>query len=194
MRRASLLTVLFSLPTTAFAHTGVGDTAGVAHGFMHPLGGADHVLAMVAVGVLAARWGGRALWLLPASFLAAMAAGGALGMAGASVPFVEVGIGASVVVLGLLVAFNARMPIVAACVLVGAFAVAHGFAHGAEMPTTGSGLAYGVGFVAATAVLHATGIAAGLAVGQLGGLQRRVAQVAGAAMSLAGVAILSGAL
>ena len=194
MRRAFLLTIFLLLPATAFAHTGVGDTAGVAHGFMHPLSGADHVLAMVAVGVLAARWGGHALWLLPASFLAAMAAGGALGMAGVSVPFVEIGIGTSVVVLGVLIAVNARLPLVLACLLVGAFAVAHGFAHGSEMPATGSGLAYGLGFVVATAALHAAGIGVGLAVGRLGALHRRVAQVAGAAMSLAGVAILSGAL
>ena len=155
----SLAAALLMLAATAAqAHTGVGGTAGFAHGFAHPLGGIDHVLVMVAVGLFAAQLGGRALWLVPLSFVSVMMAGGALGMAGVAMPFVEIGIGLSVVVLGLAVAFGLHLPTAAAMALVGLFAIFHGHAHGAEMPESASGLAYGAGFVLATALLHALGI------------------------------------
>jgi urease accessory protein len=126
----------------AFAHTGVGDTAGFVHGFIHPIGGLDHVLAMVAVGLFAALLGGRALWLVPFSFVSMMAVGGALGMGGVALPFAEFGIGLSVVAFGVAVAFRLHMPIAVAMALVGFFAVFHGHAHGAEMPDTASGFEY----------------------------------------------------
>jgi urease accessory protein len=150
-------------PTVAFAHPG-HDGAGLFDGFLHPLGGVDHIVAMVAVGLLAARLGGRALWLVPASFVAAMAAAGLAGMAGVGLPYVEAGIALSVVVLGAVVALRLTMPVAAAMGLVAFFAVFHGYAHGIEMPETASGLAYGAGFVAATALLHGIGIALGLAI------------------------------
>src|SRR4051794_25073867 len=137
--------LLISVASAAQAHTGIGDTAGFAHGFAHPLGGIDHVVVMVAVGLFAARLGGRALWLVPLSFVSVMIAGGALGMAGIDVPFVEFGIGLSVVVLGLAVAFGLHLPTAAAMALVGVFAIFHGHAHGAEMPESASGLIYGAG-------------------------------------------------
>src|SRR5690606_25582361 len=90
--------------TAASAHTGIGSTGGFAHGFAHPLGGLDHILAMVMVGLYAAQLGGRALWLVPASFVCLMILGGVLGIAGMAVPFAELGIGLSVVVLGAVVA------------------------------------------------------------------------------------------
>jgi urease accessory protein len=148
-------------PTMAFAHPG-HDGAGLVDGFLHPLGGVDHIVAMVAVGLLAARLGGRALWLVPASFVAAMAAAGLAGMAGVGLPYVEAGITLSVVVLGAVVALRLTMPVAAAMALVAFFAVFHGYAHGIEMPETASGLAYGAGFVAATALLHGIGIGLGL--------------------------------
>ncbi|MBV9066587.1 MAG: HupE/UreJ family protein, partial [Methylobacteriaceae bacterium] len=154
-----LLAFLFALvPSAAFAHVGLGDTSGIAHGFMHPLSGADHVLAMVAVGLFAARLGGRALWLVPLSFVAMMVFGGVLGIAGVDLPYVEIAIGLSVVVLGLVVAAQVNPPLAIAMAVVGSFAIFHGHAHGAEMPETASGLAYGAGFVIATALLHAIGI------------------------------------
>jgi urease accessory protein len=131
----------------AFAHTGVGDTAGFVHGFIHPIGGLDHVLAMVAVGLFAALLGGRALWLVPFSFVSMMAVGGALGMGGVALPFAEFGIGLSVVAFGVAVAFRLHMPIAVAMALAGFFAVFHGHAHGAEMPDTASGFEYAAGFL-----------------------------------------------
>lgn len=192
--RAALAATLISLatPTLAFAHTGHGDAHGFAHGFMHPVGGLDHVLAMVAVGLLAATLGGRALWLLPASFVAVMAAGGMLGIAGINVPFVETGIALSVIVFGLAVAFRMPLPVLAGMALVGFFAVFHGFAHGAEMPPHTSSLAYAGGFLLATALLHGVGIAVGFGIGRLGGaFGPRLARAGGGVMTLAGLAILT---
>src|SRR5690349_16931155 len=112
-------------PAVAFAHTGMGDTSGFVNGFGHPISGLDHILAMVMVGVFAWQLGGRALWLVPMTFVLIMAVGGALGTTGIGVPFVEIGIALSVVVLGAIVAFNVKAPIAAAMGLVGLFAVFH---------------------------------------------------------------------
>jgi urease accessory protein len=193
MRRALLAASLALVPTAAFAHVGVGDANGFAHGFMHPVSGMDHVLAMVAVGVFAAQLGGRAVWAAPCAFVGMMIVGGALGMSGVNVPFVEIGIGLSVVVLGSAVALGLSVPVIVAMALVGFFAVFHGHAHGAEMPETSSGLSYGAGFVIATAMLHIGGIGLGLGAGR-SVRGRRIAQVAGGSMTIAGVAILSGVL
>jgi urease accessory protein len=154
-------------PAVAFAHPG-HDGASLATGFLHPLGGIDHIIAMVAVGLLAARLGGRAVWLVPASFVATMAVAGVAGMMGAGLPYVETGIAVSVVVLAAVALLGTAMPVAVAMGLVAFFAVFHGYAHGAEMPETMSGLAYGAGFVAATALLHGVGIALGLSIGQFG--------------------------
>ncbi|KQZ91351.1 urease accessory protein [Mesorhizobium sp. Root157] len=167
MKRTSLtalaaVAVLAASSTIASAHVGVGDTGGFAHGFWHPIGGVDHILAMVMVGLFAAQLGGRAMWLVPATFVGVMALGGVVGFAGVPVPFVELGIGLSIVVLGVAVALRFRTVIAAAMALVGFFAVFHGYAHGAEMPETVAGLAYGAGFIVATALLHACGLALGL--------------------------------
>ena len=115
---------------------------------MHPLGGLDHVLAMVAVGLYAALLGGRALWLVPGTFVAVMALGGALGMAGYALPYTEIGIALSVIVLGLAVALRISLPTLAAMALAGLFAIFHGHAHGAEMPQDLSGYEYAAGFLA----------------------------------------------
>ncbi|WP_246519810.1 HupE/UreJ family protein [Ancylobacter lacus] len=195
--RRSGLAALFALsPSLAFAHPGHGEAAGLVHGFLHPVSGIDHVLAMVAVGLFAAHLGGRALWAVPASFVVLMAAGGALGMAGLALPHVELGIAASVIALGAAVALRSvRWPLAAAMAMVGAFAVFHGFAHGAEMPESASGLAYGAGFMAATALLHAAGIAFGFAIERLA-MERapRLGQAVGALVAIAGVGLLAGAL
>lgn len=182
-------------PGVALAHTGVGDTGGFIHGFAHPIGGLDHVLAMVLVGVFAWQLGGRALWLVPAAFVAVMALGGLLGVAGIGVPFVEIGIALSVVVLGSVVAFGVKAPVAAAMALVGVFAVFHGHAHGAEMPETVAGATYGLGFMLGTALLHALGIAAGYAIGTLGDRYGQVVtRAVGGVAAVAGVAILTGIL
>jgi urease accessory protein len=193
MRRTLLAAALVLVPSLALAHPGLpGHAHDLATGFVHPLGGIDHVLAMVAVGLLAAQLGGRALWAVPASFVAAMAAAGLAGMNGVALPMTEVGIAASIVVLGGAVALRLSMPVAAAMVLVGFFAMFHGYAHGLETPETASGLMYGLGFVAATALLHGLGIGIGLAVGRLEG-GRRLVRVAGSLAVVAGVVMLAGA-
>lgn len=192
-RAAAAAALLVALTGAASAHTGVGDTSGFAHGLMHPIGGLDHVLAMMAVGLFAAHLGGRALWAVPATFVAVMGAGGALGVAGIALPYVEIGIGLSVVVLGLAVALRLSIPTLAAMALVGLFAIFHGHAHGAEMPQDLSGYEYAAGFMLATALLHCAGIACGVLIGRLGELGgRRVTQLTGGATALAGLAILMG--
>jgi urease accessory protein len=190
-----LALALTFLPSLAFAHVGVGTTNGIAQGFMHPMSGIDHILAMIAVGLFAAHLGARALWLVPMSFVAMMAFGGVLGIAGISLPFVEIAIALSVVVLGIVVATRATPPVALAMALVGLFAIFHGHAHGAEMPESASGLAYGVGFVGASALLHAIGIGAGISIGKAGRRSSRtISQIAGGAMALAGIAILGGSI
>jgi urease accessory protein len=192
MCRAILsIIVLLLAATGAQAHVGVDDTNGFVHGFMHPIGGIDHVLVMVAVGLFAAHLGGRALWLVPASFVSMMIVGGIIGMTGVGLPFVEVGIGLSVVILGLAVAIGYRLPVAAAMAMVGLLAIFHGHAHGVEMPDSASG----VGFVLATASLHAVGIGLGLGIGKLSEAHgTHVLRLAGSAMALAGIAILTGYL
>jgi urease accessory protein len=194
MRRTLLAAALVLVPSLALAHPGLpGHTHDVATGFLHPLAGIDHVLAMVAVGLLAAQLGGRALWLVPASFVAMMAAAGLAGMAGVTLPMTETGIAASVVVLGGAVALRVSMPIAAATALVGFFAIFHGYAHGVETPETASGLLYGLGFAAATALLHGLGIAIGLAVGRIEGtVGRNLVRVAGSLAAVIGVVMLAG--
>lgn len=191
--RFLLLAFAAVLPTAALAHTGVGDTSGFSHGFLHPLGGADHMLAMVAVGLFAAHMRGRALWLVPGAFVVMMAAGGALGAAGVGVPHVEAGIALSVMVLGAAIAGGLSVPTAVAMTLAGFFAIFHGHAHGAEMPAAASGLAYGAGFVLATAAVHAAGIALGIGLGRMQGATAvRLRQVAGGGAALAGVGLLAG--
>jgi urease accessory protein len=194
MRARALLPLLFiALPTAALAHTGHGDTSGFLHGFLHPIGGIDHILAMVAVGVFAYVLGGKALWLVPLSFVLMMAVGFLLGIGQVDVPFVELGIALSSVVIGGAAALGRPMPVVAAMSLVGVFAIFHGHAHGAEMPVDASGLEYAAGFIVATALLHAAGIGAAMGVARLvGKYGKPVAQVAGGVFALGGVGVLAG--
>ena len=181
-----------ALANAAHAHTGHSSVSGFAAGFSHPLGGLDHALAMVAVGLWAARQGGRAMWAIPAAFVGAMAVGGALGMAGVALPFVEGGILASILVLGLLLATGAKLPASAGAAIAGAFAIFHGHAHGAEMPASASGIEYALGFVAASGLLHAAGIGLALAIGRAACGPRASEmplRFAGAAVALAGLVI-----
>ena len=189
------LLALALLPTTAFAHTGFGSTHGFSHGFMHPLGGLDHQLVMVMVGVFAWQLGGSAIWLVPATFVLSMIAGGVLGMVGVPIPFIELGIAASVIVLCAVIAFGIKAPVAAKMAMVGLFAIFHGHAHGSEMPTEISAISYAAGFVIATALLHALGIAIGFVVGGIGGTSATaVNRIAGGFASLAGIVLLVGYL
>ncbi len=184
---------LATLPSAAFAHTGVGDTHGFVHGFMHPVGGLDHVLAMVAVGVFAFVLGGRALWAVPLSFVGMMGVGFVLGANGVTLPYAELAIALSSVVIGGVAAMGRKMPVIAAMALVGGFATFHGWAHGAEMPADAGALTYALGFVVATALLHTAGIAASMGVAAVTGRYgRAIAQVAGGLFALGGVGVLAG--
>ncbi|CAN5170209.1 HupE/UreJ family protein [soil metagenome] len=175
----------------ASAHIGIGDTSGFFAGFEHPLSGLDHMTVMIAVGLWAALKGGKALWLWPASFVGVMIVGGILGMLGVAVPFVEPGILASVVALGLLVALAVDLPVAAGAAIIGLFALFHGHAHGTAVPETGSGLLYLAGFALTTATLHSVGIAAAVF---LGVHFRNLVRVAGAACVAIGVGLISGVL
>ncbi len=148
-----------------------GHSHGFTNGLAHPLTGLDHICAMVAVGLWVAQRGGRALWLVPLTFVSLMAIGSIIGMGGINVPHVEQGIAASVLTLGIFIAAAVRLPLVASMAMVGLFALFHGYAHGAEMPETIAGFAYGIGFVAATASLLLTGIALGIATRRLASAQ-----------------------
>lgn len=182
---------LLALAGPAAAHTGHAPMFGFASGFLHPLMGLDHVLAMVAVGLLAALLGSRALWLVPGSFIGAMMIGGALGLSGASLPLVEFAIVASVVVLGAVVASARRVPLAVAMSLAAAFAVFHGHAHGAEMPAAASALVYGAGFLSATALLHAVGLGGGLLVERIAqGAGRTAIRAGGGAIAALGLVLI----
>ena len=182
-----------ALPAVAYAHPATGEAAGFSHGFAHPMSGVDHILAMVMVGVFAFQLGGRATWLVPATFVLVMALGGALGVAGTDLPFVETGIALSVVVLGAVIALDVKAPLAAALGVIGLFAVFHGHAHGAEMPEDASGAAYALGFLVATALLHAAGLALGYIIGRAGERQGAfVTRAAGSVAAIAGVGILAG--
>ncbi|MGV8996656.1 MAG: HupE/UreJ family protein [Parvibaculaceae bacterium] len=150
------------VPSVAFAHPGHLHQMTLMQGFLHPLTGLDHVLAMTAVGMWAAQQGGRALWIWPLTFVTVMLGGGILGMEGFALPAIEPAIAASVFVLGLLVAGSMAMPVWAGAALVGVFALFHGNAHGLEAPVSGAGALYALGFVVATSLLHMAGLALGV--------------------------------
>ncbi|MGD0059823.1 MAG: HupE/UreJ family protein [Verrucomicrobiia bacterium] len=186
--RSLLISAVLLLLTSAGAHAHIipGDVRGFGSGFAHPLHGLDHILAMVAVGFWAVQLGGRARWLVPASFVGVMALGGALAMAGLRVPFTEEGILLSVLVLGILVAVAARFPLAVSMAIVGLLAFFHGHSHGTEMPANAVGYAYGAGFVLATVGLQACGIGTAWL---LQSVRVPVVRWAGAAIAVAGVCL-----
>ncbi len=184
----------FIVPTGALAHTGAGPADVFAHGFFHPLSGVDHILAMIAVGLVAAQIGGRALISLPLIFLSAMALGGFMGATAIPMPFVEPGLAASVAVLGAMLAVGRYGPAPLLMAIVAAFAMAHGYAHGTEM-TGGSLVGYGAGFLTTTALLHGVGIALGLLAGRTpSAMALRLPQASGVAIAATGLVLLAGSM
>jgi urease accessory protein len=183
--------LLVALSRVAWAHE-TGASGGFINGLTHPLFGWDHVVAMVAVGL----WGGQlkqpAIWLLPVTFPIVMATGGMLGARGMPLPMVELGIAASAIVLGIMVAASIKPPLWVAAVIVGAFAIFHGHAHGTELPEAAAPLAYGAGFVISTGLLHAVGIAIGLLVDWEWG--EKVVRVCGAAIACLGFFFFVGSI
>lgn len=185
----ALLSLFLSLyPLTAFAHKRGGEAIGFASGFEHPISGLDHILAMVAVGLWGAQLGAPAIWVLPVVFPMVMALGGMMGLMGIKLPGIELCIALSAVALGLAVLREARPKLWVAAIIVGFFAVAHGHAHGTELPAGASGVLYSIGFVIATGLLHATGIGIGLIHRWSTG--RIALRVAGAVVAVGGVFFL----
>ena len=191
-RLVFVIAALISGTSSALAHIGTGSTASFAAGVAHPLSGLDHVAVMVAVGLWAALKGKRALWIWPATFVGVMLVGGALGMAHVPVPFVEPGILASVVTLGLLVALAVDLPIIVGAAIIGVFALLHGHAHGSEVAENVGGIEYMAGFALATASLHAIGIAFALLMHRAA--LRPVIRAAGAVCVMIGAGLYAGVL
>jgi len=183
---ASVMALLWT--QAAFAHVGPAESVGLLTGLLHPLSGADHVLAMLAVGLWGAQLGAPAIWVLPVAFPLMMALGAMLGFLGVPVPGIEYGIAASAVVLGAAVAFELRPALVVAALLVGVFAIFHGHAHGTELPTGQNALLYSIGFVVATGSLHAAGI--GIGTVHRWGWGRRLLRAAGGTVAAGGLFFL----
>lgn len=175
-----ILPLLLLAPSAAFAHPGHVTATPFLSGLSHPVGGADHLLAMIAVGLCAAMAGGRALWALPLAFLTAMLGGGVMGALGFALPGVEPMILASVIALGLAAALALRPGLAASVAMVALFGLFHGHAHGTEGQATAG---YALGFLIATAALHGAGVALGL------GLQSRLARALGGLTAAAGLAL-----
>lgn len=191
IKTASTSLLLLLLATApAFAHSDAASLqGGFMSGFMHPISGLDHVIAMVAVGLWGAFLGRPAIWLLPVVFPLVMAFGGALGVAGLHIPYTETGIALSGIVLGLVVLFAVRPPIWVAAIIVGTFAIFHGYAHGVELPNAANPLVYSIGFVVGTGLLHL----AGIAIGELKRLPwgEMVVRGGGAVIAILGVGFLT---
>jgi urease accessory protein len=160
-RTVSVMIFVLLSASSAFAHPQKGEAVGFLTGFRHPISGLDHVLAMVAVGLWGAQLGSPAIWLLPVAFPMVMAMGGMLGLMGVPLPGTEYGIALSAIMLGAAVLFEIRPRLTIAALLVGFFAIFHGYAHGTELPPGQSALLYSMGFVIATGCLHALGIGIG---------------------------------
>jgi urease accessory protein len=182
----AILGALCFFPNMASAHIIPGSPHGFENGFLHPLTGLDHLLAMIAVGLWAAQQRGRAVWLIPLTFVGVMALGGALGLAGAYLPGAELAITASVLVLGGLIATMTRFRPTLAMALVGFFALFHGYAHGREMPAATSAWSFSLGFVAATLLLHGAGLALGLTA-----RNQRAVRWAGAAIAASSICLFA---
>lgn len=178
-------TVFLLASGAALAHPSHEHASSFMAGFDHPIGGFDHLLAMLAIGLWAASLGGRALWTIPSAFVITMLAGGGLAVAGLSVPFVEQGILLSVIVLGALVLFAKRLPTTVCVATAGAFALFHGAAHGIEMPLNANGLQYALGFALATAGLHVIGLGFGLWMAKMG--TPLVTRISGSVIATAGL-------
>ena len=185
LRPAATLSALIACPTVVLAHPGHdGHDFGwdFSAGALHPITGADHLLAAVAIGFWAAQLGGRARWLVPLTFVAVMAIGVSFVQTGVAVPGIEQGIAASILALGLLVAHAARLPLAASALIAGLFAFFHGVAHGSEMSAGVSGTSYAVGLLLVTALLHV----AGIGLGKLSATRSRVSTVAGWSLAAVG--------
>ncbi len=177
-----------SLPLLAQAHSGAPAAGGFVQGFLHPLTGGDHLLAMVAVGLWGALLGPPLVWSLPVLFPLLMVVGAVAALAGVAVPAVEAGVALSVLALGGAIAAAWRAPVAAALVPVALFGFLHGHAHGTELPGAASPASYAAGFVLASGLLHGAGIGIGALRHRTHGL--RLLRALGAAIGAVGAALL----
>ena len=184
---ALLSSLMISEP--AFAHVSEeGLKGGFISGYIHPLLGWDHVAAMVAVGIWGAFLGSRAIWVLPIVFPFIMVIGGILGMVGVPVPFIVPGIALSSIIIGLAIAFKWRAPLWIASVIVGLFAIYHGYAHGQNLPAASNPIAFALGFVLGSGTLHLIGILFSLIERYNWGV--KALQLGGIIIALVGLAVL----
>lgn len=187
-----LLLLALLAPLTSLAHEGSSlPYSSFIAGLAHPVLGVDHFLAMVSVGILSAQIGGRAIWTVPATFVSVMAAGGLLGWLNVGLTSIELGIAFSVLILGLAIAADRKVPVLLAMVAVGIFAIFHGYAHGAEMPSVASPVRYALGFMTGTALLHISGVLVG-DISQHYERGKVLLRIAGAAIAGAGTWFLAG--
>lgn len=189
LRSFALLLSALAVPA-AWAHSG-GHDGGFSSGAAHPLLGPDHLLAMVCVGVVSVQLGAAAIWRVPAAFVAAMALGGALGMLWPGAAFAELAIALSLVLLGLAIVAQRRMPVAPVMACVAAFGFCHGYAHGVEIPKAASPLAYTLGFLLSTVALHLCGLGLGLWA-RGGRVPSRLLQFGGLVVGVTGLAYLRG--
>lgn len=186
-KRLVVPSLLLLAPSLAQAHILPGTSHGFQDGVMHPFTGWDHLLAMFAVGLWAVQQRGRAMWQIPLTFVSVMVLGGILGVAGANMPGVEIGIGFSVLALGALIAFKTSLAPSLDMAVVGAFALFHGFAHGHEMPASAGALPFSLGFIVSTVTLHGLGMAAGLGLRN----QAQTVRFMGAVIAACGLSLLA---
>jgi urease accessory protein len=184
--------IAFLLPAPAAAHDESGVVGGFVSGFLHPLSGLDHALAMIAVGLWGAILGRPLIAILPVVFPMTMAFGGALGVAQVPMAPVELGIAGSVIALGTLVALAVRAHAILASLIVAAFAIFHGYAHGQEAPSVADPVGYSVGFVLCTGLLHLAGIALGAFKNRPRGML--TVRAVGVVIALSGLYFAAGAL
>lgn len=189
-RAILLVAPLLLLPELARSHDGTISTAGsYFSGLTHPVLGPDHLLAMLSVGILSAQIGGRAIWTVPSTFVAVMAAGGVLGLLLAEFTLTELGIAISVVALGMAIAAEQSIPIRVALGSVALFAIFHGYAHGSEMPQTAEPALYAFGFMTGTALIHIAGVVIG-DISQHYGWGKRLLRLGGGVIAIIGLLFL----
>jgi len=183
--KMGLAALIAAIPALASAHPGHEHASSFMTGFIHPMVGLDHLLAMLAVGLWGASLGGRALWAVPTAFVATMLLGGGLVITGVQVPFIEQGIALSVILMGALLVSAIRFPLVASATIAGLFALFHGAAHGVEIPLHTSAMEYGLGFAVATLALHIVGLGFGTAMIRF--QTPIITRITGSIIALAGV-------
>lgn len=193
--KSFLFALLFSaIPGVAYAHDGTNlGLGGFLSGIVHPVLGYDHLLAMLSVGIISAQIGGRAIWTVPSTFVTVMAVGGFLGLINIGLTVTELGIAVSLLILGLAIAAERKIPVLIVMIGVGFFAIFHGYAHGAEMPDTAEPFLYALGFLVGTALIHLTGVL-------IGDISRHyesgkvVLRIGGALIALIGLLFIFGVL